>query len=175
MRCAGYWEHRERAFTGGGFLRADHHLRRGGSGVDGEWGRLRRPGWRRKALTRTGRGESSTRTGRGRRTHTRRPHPTLHPLLPLRNTKRLPRCSYTIPPPVKWGRLVCASPVFPPARATQASPPRTTLPPPLRVRSRFRGDIMNYPPLAGRGAAAPWNPAFFFTSSSSLLLRVERW
>src|SRR5947208_15236383 len=34
-----------------------------------------------------------------------------------------------------------------PARATQASPPRTTLPPPLRVRSGFPGDIMKYLPV----------------------------
>ena len=32
-------------------------------------------------------------------------------------------------------------------RATQASPPHTTLPPPLRIRSRFRSDIMKYLPL----------------------------
>src|SRR5438105_15312969 len=31
--------------------------------------------------------------------------------------------------------------LLPPARATQASPPRTTLPPPLRIRSGFRGDV----------------------------------
>src|SRR2546423_11614770 len=32
----------------------------------------------------------------------------------------------------------------PPARATQASPPRTTLPPPLRIRSGFRGDVTQW-------------------------------
>src|SRR5438270_4302109 len=34
--------------------------------------------------------------------------------------------------------------LLPPARATQASPPRTTLPPPLRIRSGFRGDVTQW-------------------------------
>src|SRR5437763_8042925 len=34
--------------------------------------------------------------------------------------------------------------LLPPARATQASPSRTTLPPPLRIRSGFRGDVTQW-------------------------------
>src|SRR5436305_13109631 len=40
-------------------------------------------------------------------------------------------------------------------RATQASPPLPTQPPPLRVRSRFPGDIMKYLPLKA-GAVWMW-------------------
>jgi hypothetical protein len=47
-------------FTGGGFLGADRRSRRGGSGVDGEWGRLRRPGRRGKAFRGTGDGRRTT-------------------------------------------------------------------------------------------------------------------
>src|SRR5206468_2935047 len=53
--------------------------------------------------------------------------------------------------------------VPPPARATQASLPRTTLPPPLRGRRGFRSDMAKYLPvkagveLGGVGTlASPW-------------------
>src|SRR6266487_5173283 len=36
-------------------------------------------------------------------------------------------------------------------RATQASPPRTTRPPPLRIRSRFRSVMIKYLPVKGTG------------------------
>src|SRR6266700_147619 len=49
---------------------------------------------------------------------------------------------------VGWGRLRR------PRRApVQASPLRTTRPPPLRIRSGFPGDIMKYLPLRGTGPA----------------------
>ena len=42
-----------------------------------------------------------------------------------------------------WACLAPTS-LLPPARPTQASPPRTTQPPPLRIRSGFRGDVTQW-------------------------------
>ncbi|TMD67358.1 MAG: NUDIX hydrolase, partial [Chloroflexi bacterium] len=62
--------------SGEGFLGADHHIRRGGGGVDVGRGRLRRPGRRGKVLTPP---------GRGRR---KRPLPLHPPPPPLRVRSR---------------------------------------------------------------------------------------
>src|SRR5947209_20565440 len=66
--------------------------RESGGDVDVEWGRLRRPGWRGKALTGAGR-------GRRKRPLPARPFPRPY------GTKSLPEGCYTLPTRVEWGRL----------------------------------------------------------------------
>src|SRR5438552_514021 len=49
-------------------------------------------------------------------------------------------------------------------RATQASPPRTTLPPPLRVRRGFRGDIKKPTPESPAPAPTEHLSSSFFAA-----------
>src|SRR5947209_10943150 len=64
------------------------------------------------------------------------------------------------------GEGTLASPSSPPARATQASPPHTTLPPPLRVRRRFRRDITKNLPVQNPTRATARDRPYYATKPS---------